>query len=200
MICFEFVEWGRKVIDRMVGVLERCRLVWTSGISVYPSYDSMRGESKSIVRGGTACLVNPLCRATSIVQALSSDSVHHPPISAQIYPSNRYPTLPLQLVPPRVSISLRSDPPVDSRPLIRRSNSHSIAWARTAYSDLSLSLSLDLALDGTSNRNCHSTGLARSARSTSLDLPALEEPPPTNPEKHSQTSPYLHPPLILQIQ
>jgi hypothetical protein len=30
MICF---EWGRKVIDRMVGVLGRCRLVWRSGIS-----------------------------------------------------------------------------------------------------------------------------------------------------------------------
>ena len=34
MICSEFVGWwGRKVIDRMVGVLGRCRLVWRSGIS-----------------------------------------------------------------------------------------------------------------------------------------------------------------------
>jgi hypothetical protein len=35
MICFEFgfVGWVRKVIDRMVGVLGRCRLVWRSGIS-----------------------------------------------------------------------------------------------------------------------------------------------------------------------
>jgi len=37
MICFEFgFGWlGRKVIDRMVGVLERCRLVWRSGISYH---------------------------------------------------------------------------------------------------------------------------------------------------------------------
>jgi hypothetical protein len=33
MICFEFAGLGRKVIDRMVGVLGRCRLVWRSGIS-----------------------------------------------------------------------------------------------------------------------------------------------------------------------
>jgi hypothetical protein len=30
---FEFVGWGRRGIDRMVGVLGRCILVWRSGIS-----------------------------------------------------------------------------------------------------------------------------------------------------------------------
>ena len=39
MIYFEFgFELVRKVIDRMVGVLGRCRLVWRSGISIFPAY------------------------------------------------------------------------------------------------------------------------------------------------------------------
>ena len=54
MICFESVGWVRKVIDRMVGVLGRCRLVWRSGISFYPVYYLMRSES--MAGGGIARL------------------------------------------------------------------------------------------------------------------------------------------------
>ena len=47
MICFEFgFELVRKVIDRMVGVLGRCRLVWRSGISVYPTYHLIRARAR----------------------------------------------------------------------------------------------------------------------------------------------------------
>jgi hypothetical protein len=43
MICFESVGWERKVIDRMVGVLGRCRLVWRSGISYRPWHWAHKG-------------------------------------------------------------------------------------------------------------------------------------------------------------
>ena len=52
MIYFEFefgFGLGHMVIDRMVGVLGRCILVWRSGISVYPANHLVRSESKSSV-------------------------------------------------------------------------------------------------------------------------------------------------------
>jgi hypothetical protein len=49
MICFESVGLGRKVIDRMVGVLGRCRLVWRSGISYRSQHKAHIGWDIGVV-------------------------------------------------------------------------------------------------------------------------------------------------------
>ena len=88
MIYFEFgFELVRKVIDRMVGVLGRCRLVLRSGISIYPTYYLMR--SKSMVGGGIARL--DLLNSSSLLSddlILSRSSPFRSPIPADISQSS----------------------------------------------------------------------------------------------------------------
>jgi hypothetical protein len=75
MICFESVGLGRKVIDRMVGVLGRCRLVWKSGISYRSRYRAHIGwNSRSgWVGGGRAPSMYSFLSSRIPCQLFSSD-------------------------------------------------------------------------------------------------------------------------------
>jgi hypothetical protein len=87
MICFGL---GRKVIDRMVGVLGRCRLVWRSGISYHSRYGAHEGWNcrSGWVGGGRASSRYSFLSSRPPLFQLSSRRFHDSAVPAQIPPTS----------------------------------------------------------------------------------------------------------------